>query len=210
MQETHFPDVETRETTTDIGLRLVGQLKRSQDKFGRDVAVHFLDLPSRTDYPDYYQQTPMPLSLNIIEQRLRNLEYANLEVLESDLKRMVQNAKDYNNSKSEIFEDAERIRKALSNFMPKHNPAYLREDYRAYPTPIPPELYEQVRQQSMSSEGTGAPERVKLVFSNPAARRRQSHATPSTVSTPAVDGREDVKEEMLAFLRALSEQEDAM
>jgi hypothetical protein len=185
-------------------------LKRSQDKLGRNVAVHFLDLPSRTEYPDYYQQTPMPLSLNIIEQKLVNFEYENLERLESDLKRMVQNAKDYNSSKSAIFEDAERIRKALSNFMPKHNPAYLREDYRAYPTPIPQELYEQIRQQSISSEGTGGLEKVKLVFSNSAARRRQSQATPSTVGTPVVDGREDVKEDQLVFLQQLSEQEDAM
>jgi hypothetical protein len=210
LQDTHFPDIETRETTTEIGLRLVGQLKRSQDKNGRNVAVHFLDLPSRSEYPDYYQRTAMPLSLNIIEQRLQNFEYENLEGLESDLKRMVQNAKDYNNSKSSIFEDAERIRKALSNFMPKHNPAYLRDDYRAYPTPIPQELYDQIRQQSISSEGTGAPEKVKLRFSNPAAVRRQSQVPSSTAGTPAISGGEDVKEEQLAFLKELSEQEDAM
>jgi hypothetical protein len=149
----------------------------------------------------------MPLSLNIIEKRLENYEYENLERLESDLKRMVQNAKDYNNSRSSIFEDAERIRKALSNFMPKHNPAYLREDYRAYPTPIPQELYDQARQNSISSDGAGGPEKVKLVFTNHAARRRQSQATPSTMGTP---GAEEVKQAQLAFLQELSEQEDAM
>ncbi|KIY03582.1 uncharacterized protein Z520_00273 [Fonsecaea multimorphosa CBS 102226] len=206
--DTHFPEEETRETTTDIGLRLVRQLKKSQDKNGRNVAIHFLDLPSRVDYPDYYQQIAMPLSLNMIEQRLENYGYDNLEILESDLKRMVQNAKDYNNSRSAIFEDAERIRKALSNFMPKHNPAYLRPDYRAYPTPIPQELLDQVRRQSMSSEGTMAPERVKLVFSNPAARRRQSQATPSTDTL--TETREDVRQEQLKFLQELSEQEDAI
>ncbi|KAJ9610578.1 hypothetical protein H2200_005355 [Cladophialophora chaetospira] len=208
--ETHFPDIETRETTSEIGLRLVGQLKRSQDKNGRNVAIHFLDLPSRSEYPDYYQRTAMPLSLNMIEQRLQDFEYENLEGLESDLKRMVQNAKDYNNSKSSIFEDAERIRKALSNFMPKHNPAYLREDYRAYPTPIPQEMYDRIRGQSTSSEGTGAPEKVKLRFSNPAAARRQSQATLSSLGTPGANGGEDIKEEQLAFLQELSEQDDAI
>ncbi|KAH0848398.1 hypothetical protein FOPE_02212 [Fonsecaea pedrosoi] len=206
--DTHFPEVETRETTADIGLRLVRQLKKSQDKNGRNVAIHFLDLPSRADYPDYYQQIAMPLSLNMIEQRLENYEYENLEALESDLKRMVQNAKDYNNSRSSIFEDAERIRKALSNFMPKHNPAYLRQDYRAYPTPIPQDLLDQVRRQSVSSEGTMAPERVKLVFPNPAVRRRQSQATPSTDTL--TDTREDMRQEQLKFLRELSEQDDAI
>lgn len=165
-----------------------------------------MDLPSRTDYPDYYQSILMPLSLNMIEQRLENFEYETLEQLESDLKRMVQNAKDYNSSKSPIFEDAERIRKALSNFMPKHNPAYLRAEYRAYPTPIPQELLDQVEQNSVSPEETPAPEKVKLVFSNAAARRRQSEATRSTPG----DVKENLKEEQLKFLKELSEQEDAM
>lgn len=141
---------------------------------------------------------------------MQDFEYDTLEGLESDLKRMVQNAKDYNNSKSSIFEDAERIRKALSNFMPKHNPAYLREDYRAYPTPIPQELLDRTRGQSTSSEGTGAPEKVKLRFSNPAAGRRQSQATLSSIGASAVNGTDDVKEEQLAFLQELSEQDDAM
>ena len=57
--------------------------------------------------------------------------------LESDLKRLIQNAKDFNATSSKIYEDAERIRKALSNFMPKHNPAYNDKDYRAAPTPLP-------------------------------------------------------------------------
>jgi hypothetical protein len=60
-----------------------------------------------------------------------------MTALESDLKRMVQNAKEFNATGSKVYEDAERIRKALSNFMPKHNPAYKDQDYRALPTPIP-------------------------------------------------------------------------
>ena len=146
----------------------------------------------------------MPLSLTMIEQRLNKFDYENMERLEADLKRMVQNAKDYNDGKSAIFEDAERIRKALSNFMPKHNPAYLREEYRAYPTPIPQELMDQHRESSGLSEALMAPEKVKLVFS----RRRQSEATRSTPGDVSV--KEDVKEDQLAFLNDLSAQEDAM
>lgn len=152
----------------------------------------------------------MPLSLNIIESRLENSAYETLEALESDLKRMVQNAKDYNHAKSSIFEDAERIRKAISNFMSKYNPAYLRPEYRAYPTPIPQELLDQQRQPSVSSEATMAPEKVKLVFSNPAARRRQSEAARSTPGGTAADFKEDFKQDHLSFLQELSEQENAM
>ncbi|KAJ4567752.1 hypothetical protein HRR86_008289 [Exophiala dermatitidis] len=142
----------------------------------------------------------MPLSLNMIEQRLENREYETMEQLESDLKRMVQNAKDYNHSKSPIFEDAERIRKALSNFMPKHNPAYLRPDYRAYPTPIPQDLLDRQRASSAVSEAHTPTEKVKLVFS----RSRRSEATPATLT------RKDLKQDYLNFLKELSEQEDAI
>lgn len=185
---------------------MITQLKKSQDKNGRNVAIHFIDLPSRDEYPDYYQQTAMPLSLNMVELRLQKYEYENMEQLEADLKRMVQNAKDYNHNKSPIFEDAERIRKALSNYMPKHNPAYLRPDYRAYPTPIPQELADQVRESSRgSSEAVVQPEKIKLHFSRDAARRR-SEVTPSTPR----DLKAEVKPDLLAFLDELSEQDDAM
>ncbi|KIW20348.1 hypothetical protein PV08_00923 [Exophiala spinifera] len=200
--DTHYPDVETRETTTEIGLKLVASLKRSQDKNGRNVAVHFLDLPDRDEYPDYYLSTAMPLSLNTIEERLKKFEYQNLEKLESDLKRMVQNAKDYNHYKSAIYEDAERIRKAISNFMPKHNPAYLRADYKAYSTPIPQELLDGLSKASTPSEAV-VPEKIKLTFST---KRRQSEAARSTPG----DQSGDLKEELLKFLKELSEQEDAI
>lgn len=53
---------------------------------------------------------------------------------------MTQNAKDYNVRGSEVFEDAERMRKALSNLMREHNPAYkLVPNYTVVPTPIPGE-----------------------------------------------------------------------
>ncbi|KAK5050392.1 hypothetical protein LTR84_003673 [Exophiala bonariae] len=205
-QDTFFPDVETAETTTEQGLKLINQLKRSQDKNGRPVAGHFIDLPPKQGNERYYQQTAMPLSLNMIEQRLEKYEYPNMEMLEADLKRLVQNAKDYNSSKSNVFEDAERIRKALSNYMPKHNPAYLRPDYRAYPTPIPQDLIDRVRESSQgSSEAAAQPEKIKLHFSRNTARRR-SEATPSTPR----DLKADIKVELLSFLDELSEQDDAI
>jgi len=182
-------------------------LKKSQDKNGRDVATHFLDLPSRTEYPDYYQQTPMPLSLNIVDDRLNQGYYETMENLESDLKRLIQNAKDYNSSKSEVFEDAERLRKAMSNFMPKHNPAYLNQEYRAYPTPIPQQLLDRIRDSSVSTNGIGSgPEKVKLVFKS-AASRRQSQAI-STEPEDAVNS--GMQKEQLSLLDELSSQDDAM
>ena len=47
------------------------------------------------------------------------------------------NAKSFNERSSEVFADAERIRKMLSNFMSKHNIAYKDPNYAAFPTPLP-------------------------------------------------------------------------
>jgi Bromodomain len=196
-QDTNFPDAETVQTTTATGTKFVQQLKRSTDKNGREISGAFLDLPDRDEYPDYYQQIAMPISLNMIDEKLGRYEYQNMEQLEGDLKRMVQNAKDYNDSRSEIFQDAERIRKALSNFMPKHNPAYLDPEYRAVPTPIPQALLDRVRQSSVSTNATGS-ERVKIVL-------KQRASMPAST-----DGEEDLQERMLLLLEDLSTQEHAV
>lgn len=50
---------------------------------------------------------------------------------------MVSNAKFYNEKSSQIFADAERIRKILTSTMPKLNPAYNDPNYVPFPTPLP-------------------------------------------------------------------------
>lgn len=80
----------------------------------------------------------MPISLKIIERKLLNQEFKNLSELESYFKRMVTNAKEFYPKNSEVFEDAERVRKALSNYMTKTNPAYkLIPGYSCQAAPIP-------------------------------------------------------------------------
>lgn len=154
-------------------------------------------------YPDYYEQILLPLSINIIEQKLNNGEYATMTALESDLKRMVQNAKDYNSSKSDIFEDAERIRKALSNFMPKHNPAYQDADYRAVPTPIPDHVVRTKMRDSSAS--ASEPPSIKLKLNAGARRRSAAPSEPAEEDTA-----EELAESHLALLDELSAQEDAI
>lgn len=107
------------------------------------MAKYFEELLPKDDNKEYYKVVRMPISLGTIETKLRNGDFATLAELESYVKRMVQNAKDYYPRSSHTYDDAERIRKATSNFMVKHNPAYkLIQGYSALPTPIPDELLE--------------------------------------------------------------------
>jgi Bromodomain len=143
-----------------------------------------------------------------IQARLEDGEYETMEKLEADLKRLVQNAKDFNATRSEVYEDAERIRKALSNFMPKHNPAYLDPNYRAYATPIPRELLDQdVTMQDATSEAAGN-SAGKIVIKMRGNERRKSHVVSTEVDVDGDDGDISTAQlELLAELSALPDSE---
>jgi hypothetical protein len=74
---------------------------------------------------------------NSKQAKLLNGEYWTLSAVESDLKRLVANAKSFNEKGSDLYEDAERVRKTASNWMTRHNPAYRDKNYVAVATPIP-------------------------------------------------------------------------
>lgn len=129
---------ETAESTTAYGLNILESIRATTDKNGRQVAPYFETIPTKVENPEYYQKIRLPLSLEIIERKLNRHEYSQLSTLEGDFKRMVSNAKEVNPRNSEAFGDAERIRKAVSNLMTKHNPAYKAGNYQAVATPLPP------------------------------------------------------------------------
>ncbi|OCK77511.1 Bromodomain-containing protein [Lepidopterella palustris CBS 459.81] len=131
------PTVETVESTTAVGLKFVESLKAAKDKTGRPIATHFLTLPDRNQIPEYYEEILLPIAIDTIEAKLIHGGYPTLSAVESDVKRLVNNAKTFNDKKSLIYEDAERVRKTASNFMVKHNPAYRDPGYVAVATPIP-------------------------------------------------------------------------
>lgn len=79
----------------------------------------------------------MPISIALIEHKLHQRAFQDLSELEGYVKRMVLNFKEYYNRGSQVYDDAERIRKALSNYMVKTNPAYKRlAGYTAVATPL--------------------------------------------------------------------------
>lgn len=130
---------ETPETTFAMGMKFLETMKASKDKQGRYVAPSFLELPDKNEIPEYYEEIKLPIAFSTIEAKLKARGYPNLAAVESDVKRMVNNAKQFNDKNSAIYADAERVRKTASNFMTKHNPAYKNPSYSAIPTPIPGE-----------------------------------------------------------------------
>lgn len=130
---------ESPESTTQAGLQLIDALRNAKDKTGRSITTLFRTLPDKRELPEYYQTIKLPIAIDTVESKLRRHAYPTLTTVESDFKRMVANAKLFNDDKSIVFADAERVRKLLSNWMKAHNPAYQDPDYSAFPTPLPGE-----------------------------------------------------------------------
>jgi len=124
----------------------------------------------------------MPIAFDTIEAKLNRREFPNLTSLESYFKRMISNAKEYNEKGSEIAEDAERFRKALSNFMVRHNPAYKTPGYVAFPTPIP-DTPDQVDGPGSDVDADGEPDTE--IESQSAAKRQRGRpkSLPNQVRT---------------------------
>src|SRR5437667_6759435 len=105
-------------------------------------------------------------------------EFSTMTTLESYVKRMVANAKQYNERGSEIFCDAERIRKVLCAFMKPNNPAYRNPDYSAFATPLPNE--NGVTENDVDADGEDDPESVPKEQNESPGRFRQPQSDRRT------------------------------
>lgn len=104
---------------------------------------------------------------------------------------MVMNAKSFNERNSEVFADAERIRKMLSNYMSKHNIAYKDPSYAAFPTPLPGEsaaIENVVNADGNSDAGEADGTPSKLVDSSGPAKPANGRTASSTPVVQDAEG----------------------
>ena len=126
----------------------------------------------------------MPVALDIIENKLKRREFPTLTTLESLFKRMITNAKEYNEKGSEVYDDSERLRKVLSHFMNKNNPAYDIPGYVAFPTPLPGTTNDEGSEKD--ADGEPDPEVESLPRRKASRPSRQSGAqAPRSSITPS-------------------------
>ncbi|XP_076317275.1 protein polybromo isoform X4 [Tachypleus tridentatus] len=85
---------------------LYDTVKEYTDNRGRKLSVIFNKLPSKTDYPDYFEVIKRPIDLDKIGSRVRSGYYDNLEELIADFLLMFDNACQYNEPDSQIYKDA--------------------------------------------------------------------------------------------------------
>ena len=126
-----------------------------------------------------------------------------MSALEGDLRRMISNAKSFNDKKSKVFSDAEKIRKILSRTMEERNPAYGTPNFEPYTTPVPENWREKLEKpekkasEDLDAEGDDDPDTVPETKTPSKRTRLVTHVGSSSAvtnrrasSTPAVQDAE--------------------
>ncbi|KAL5519460.1 hypothetical protein ACEPAH_1143 [Sanghuangporus vaninii] len=107
------------EEVREEGLKVLQVLKDAVNKEGRQISYDFLRLPSKRQFPDYYEIIKQPVALDDIKFQLENHAYASLEVLREELDTCFRNAKRYNQRESVIWKDAKTLQKLANKELDK-------------------------------------------------------------------------------------------
>ncbi|KAL3278904.1 hypothetical protein HHI36_016424 [Cryptolaemus montrouzieri] len=92
----------------DKNLRLLYDAIRDyrEPKANRQLALIFMKLPSKNDYPDYFEVIKNPIDMEKISHKLKTNCYDSIDDLASDFILMFDNACKYNEPDSQIYKDA--------------------------------------------------------------------------------------------------------
>uniref|UniRef100_A0A3Q1FDK6 Protein polybromo-1 n=1 Tax=Acanthochromis polyacanthus TaxID=80966 RepID=A0A3Q1FDK6_9TELE len=93
--------------------QLYEAVRGARNNQGQIFAEPFQQLPSRREYPDYYQQIKQPIALQQIRAKMKNGDYESVEQMEADLTLMFENAKRYNMPNSSIYKRAFRLQQIM-------------------------------------------------------------------------------------------------
>ncbi|KAG7478017.1 hypothetical protein MATL_G00075940 [Megalops atlanticus] len=95
----------------DVLEQLLETVMTFTEPSGRLVSELFQKLPSKVQYPDYYAIIKEPIDLKTISQRIQMGYYKSVNAMAKDIDLLVKNAKTYNEPGSQVFKDANTIKK---------------------------------------------------------------------------------------------------
>ncbi|KAI9467879.1 Bromodomain-containing protein [Zychaea mexicana] len=82
------------------------------------LSTLFAQLPSKRQYPDYFEVIKNPIALSNIKTKIDQQEYKSVGDLKADIDLMVSNAKKYNIKESQVYQDAIKIHKLVKHWRP--------------------------------------------------------------------------------------------
>ncbi|KAL2132869.1 hypothetical protein VTI74DRAFT_3215 [Chaetomium olivicolor] len=86
-------------------------LRRFKNESGQLRILHFERLPDKAELPDYYAAIRNPIALDTIKKKHKRKKYQSVDQALQDLELMFDNAKQYNEEGSEVYEDAVELAK---------------------------------------------------------------------------------------------------
>lgn len=115
-------------------------------KDGDDRPLHtvFQLLPSRRQYPNYYEIIETPIDLKMIAGKVQGGEYADLAGLERDMISMFRNACTFNEPGSQIYKDAKTLKRIV-------NAKRMEIEHRKQAGPAPGKTSERIRNRRLRS-----------------------------------------------------------
>ncbi|KAI9060517.1 Bromodomain-containing protein [Trametes sanguinea] len=93
------------------------KLVNKADDDGRVLASEFMELPSRKQWPMYYQIIKKPQALENIFKKLKRKEYHNPSDFANDVELVFSNALEFNQEHTQIWEDAVKLREYFRKLM---------------------------------------------------------------------------------------------
>ncbi|XP_073500541.1 protein polybromo-1 isoform X7 [Phyllobates terribilis] len=113
--DTATPEVETSQNyLRPILEQLLEAVTSAADPNGRLISELFQKVPSKVHYPDYYAIIKDPIDLKTISQRIQSGHYKNLNAIAKDIDLLAKNAKTYNEPGSQVFKDANTLKKLFA------------------------------------------------------------------------------------------------
>uniref|UniRef100_A0A8R1HJA9 Protein polybromo-1 n=3 Tax=Caenorhabditis japonica TaxID=281687 RepID=A0A8R1HJA9_CAEJA len=130
---------EETEKTSDPMWKLYWKIRNATHEKDRNVTLadNFLELPSKESYPDYYDEIKQPVSLFMINKRLKNKKYE-MKTLVADLMQMYSNAFEYNLESSEVYVAAKKLKILTLATCKQLDPALDLSTYEPAPVHISP------------------------------------------------------------------------
>ncbi|XP_075689905.1 protein polybromo-1 isoform X4 [Rhinoderma darwinii] len=114
-QDTATPEAETSQNyLKPILEQLLEAVTSPMDPNGRLISELFQKVPSKVHYPDYYAIIKDPIDLKTISQRIQSGHYKNLNAMAKDIDLLAKNAKTYNEPGSQVFKDANTLKKLFA------------------------------------------------------------------------------------------------
>ncbi|KAF1768252.1 hypothetical protein GCK72_000064 [Caenorhabditis remanei] len=120
--------------------RLYWTIRNAADEKDQSVTLadNFLELPSKEQYPDYYDEIKQPVSIFMINKRLKNGQY-DFKTLVADLMTMYSNAFEYNLESSEVCVAAQKLKTLTIATCKQLTPSFDMSQYEPAPASLTPQ-----------------------------------------------------------------------